>query len=131
MPNGYNGRTGMGLVMASKNMKAIVTRSKQKVQLANAAGLAAMNKTGAKSISENPDVDGLARHGTAGVVMFQNMIGTLPTRNYSEGQFEFAEAISGERMSETTPLAPITSLASTTPSMKRVLQSCTSTAWLR
>ncbi|MCX6034189.1 MAG: aldehyde ferredoxin oxidoreductase C-terminal domain-containing protein [Chloroflexi bacterium] len=39
--------------------------------------------------------------GTAGVVMFQNMIGTLPTRNYNEGQFEQAEAISGEKLAET------------------------------
>ena len=30
----------------------------------------------------------LGKHGTASVVMPQNMMGTLPTRNYNEGQFE-------------------------------------------
>ena len=39
--------------------------------------------------------------GTAGVVMFQNTLGTLPTRNYTAGQFEQAESISGEKIVET------------------------------
>jgi O-antigen ligase len=39
---------------------------------------------------------GLAADGTATVVMFQNTIGSLPTRNYSEGQYEHCEDISGE-----------------------------------
>jgi aldehyde:ferredoxin oxidoreductase len=43
----------------------------------------------------------LAKYGTASVVLPQNMMGTLPTFNYNEGQFEFAEAISGERMADT------------------------------
>jgi aldehyde:ferredoxin oxidoreductase len=46
-------------------------------------------------------VDGLKQHGTASVVMPQNAIGTLPTYNYNEGQFDRAEEISGERMTET------------------------------
>src|SRR5688500_19459972 len=44
---------------------------------------------------------GLAAEGTATVVLFQNTTGTLPTRNYSEGQFEHCEDISGVRMVET------------------------------
>ena len=101
MANRHNGRTGMGLVMASKNLKAIVVRGKQRVQLADSTGVAAINKTGPKLIPDNPDVDGLAKYGTASVVMFQNTIGSLPTRNCEEGQFEGAEPISGEVMTET------------------------------
>jgi aldehyde:ferredoxin oxidoreductase len=52
-------------------------------------------------LPDNPDMDGLAKHGTASVVMPQNMMGTLPAYNYNEGQFENCEDISGERMSET------------------------------
>jgi aldehyde:ferredoxin oxidoreductase len=99
--NRNNGRTGMGLVMASKNLKAIVVRGKQTVKLADRAAFMALSKSGPSMIPENPDVDGLGKHGTASVVMFQNAIGTLPTRNYNEGQFTGAEAISGEKMSET------------------------------
>ena len=37
---------------------------------------------------------------TAVVVLFNNTIGSLPTRNYTEGQFEGCEPISGEKMAE-------------------------------
>jgi aldehyde:ferredoxin oxidoreductase len=97
----HNGRTGMGLVMASKNLKAVAVRGTKKVELADAATLTELNRIGPKAIPENGDMDGLAKHGTAVVVLFNNTIGTLPTRNYNEGQFEGCEPISGEKMSET------------------------------
>lgn len=101
MSNRNNGRTGMGLVMASKNLKAVVVRGKKKPTLANSKALAALNKTGPKILPDNPDMPGLAEEGTATVVLFQNTIGSLPTRNYNEGQFEHCEDISGTRMKET------------------------------
>ena len=101
MCNRMNGRTGMGLVMASKNLKAIVVRGKAKPAVADQKAMAALNKTGPEGVKTNPDMDGLAKYGTAVVVMFNNMIGTLPTRNQSEGQFEMADPISGEKMAET------------------------------
>ena len=91
----------MGLVMASKNLKAIVVRGTRKMQLADQKSLTALNRTGPKLIPENGDMDGLAKFGTAVVVLFNNTIGTLPTRNYNEGQFEGCEPISGEKMAET------------------------------
>lgn len=101
MANRNNGRTGMGLVMASKNLKAIVVRGKTRPSIADTKALTALNKEGPKMLPNNGDVDALGTHGTASVVMPQNTFGTLPTRNYAEGQFEACEAISGERMSET------------------------------
>ncbi len=101
MANRNNGRTGMGLVMASKNLKAIVVRGKAKVQIADPKKLVELNRSGPKLLPENPDVDALFQHGTANVLMPQNTTGTLPTFNYNEGQFEFCEDISGERMTET------------------------------
>jgi aldehyde:ferredoxin oxidoreductase len=101
MSNRNNGRTGMGLVMASKNLRAIVVRGAVKPELAAPEKLTALNREGPKMMPDNPDVDGLGKLGTASVVMFQNMLGTLPTRNYNEGQFEYCEDLSGERMAET------------------------------
>lgn len=101
MSNRHNGRTGMGLVMASKNLKAVVARGTKRVQVANQQALTALNRIGPKAIPENGDMDGLAKFGTAVVVLFNNTIGTLPTRNYNEGQFEGCEPISGEKMAET------------------------------
>ncbi len=101
MSNRHNGRTGMGLVMASKNLKAVVVRGTRKVELADSKGLTALNRLGPKWMPENPDMDGLGKYGTASVVMPQNAFGTLPTHNYNESQFKGAEPISGEVMYET------------------------------
>jgi aldehyde:ferredoxin oxidoreductase len=101
MSNRHNGRTGMGLVMASKNLKAVVARGRQKVSVYDPKALTDLNKTGPKILPDNPDMPGLAAEGTATVVLFQNTIGSLPTRNYNEGQFESCEDISGARMVET------------------------------
>jgi aldehyde:ferredoxin oxidoreductase len=101
MSNRHNGRTGMGLVMASKNLKAVVVRGTRKPEIFDPKALIALNKTGPKLIPQNGDMDGLAKYGTASVVMFNNAIGTLPTNNYNEGQFENPEPISGEKMAET------------------------------
>lgn len=101
MSNRHNGRTGMGLVMASKNLKAVVVRGKRKMEIFDSKALTALNRIGPKAIPENGDMDGLAKFGTAVVVLFNNTIGTLPTRNYTEGQFESCEPLSGEKMAET------------------------------
>ena len=101
MSNRHNGRTGMGLVMASKNLKAVVARGRNRLNIANPQALTELNKTGPKILPDNPDMPGLAAEGTATVVIFQNTIGSLPTRNYTEGQFEHCEDISGARMVET------------------------------
>jgi aldehyde:ferredoxin oxidoreductase len=102
MSNRHNGRTGMGTVMASKNLKAIVVRGKNKPEIADPQALAALNRSGPKLIPENPDMESLAKYGTASVVNFQNTIGSLPTNNYNEGQFMDCDNISGETMYDTS-----------------------------
>jgi aldehyde:ferredoxin oxidoreductase len=101
MSNRHNGRTGMGLVMASKNLKAIVVRGHQKVSVAEPKALTAISRIGPKEVANNPDMDAIAKYGTASVVSPQNLNGTLPTRNYNEGQFEDFDPITGEKMAET------------------------------
>ena len=50
----------------------------------------------------NPDMDAIGKLGTASVVITTNThLGTFPTRNYSEAQFENAEDLSGETMADT------------------------------
>jgi len=102
MANRAAGRTGMGAVMGSKNLKAVVVRgSSKRLPIADSKALNVLAKMGASTVDTNPDVKGLREHGTAGVVSFQNAIGTLPTFNYNAGQFVDFEPISGEVMTET------------------------------
>ena len=102
MGNRANGRTGMGAVMGSKNLKAIVVRgTSRKVSLADGAGLNRLARWGAAEIPNNPDVAGLKQDGTAGVLDYQHYTGTLPTFNYDAGQFERFEALTGQTMTAT------------------------------
>jgi aldehyde:ferredoxin oxidoreductase len=102
MGNRANGRTGMGAVMGSKNLKAVVVRGKsKKLPWNDAAWLSATAKSGVAAIPDNGDVLGLQKFGTASVVSFQHFGGTLPTFNYNAGQFEQFEEITGEKMADT------------------------------
>ena len=102
MGNRANGRTGMGAVMGSKNLKAVVARGKnRKVPMADAAALGRLAKWGAAEIPNNGDVLGLRTHGTEGILESQHAAGGLPTFNYGAGQFDGYEAISGETMTAT------------------------------
>lgn len=102
MGNRANGRTGMGAVMGSKNLKAVVARGKnRKVPMADAAALGRLAKWGSAEIPNNADVLGLRTHGTEGVLEGQHAAGGLPTFNYGAGQFDGYEAISGEAMTAT------------------------------
>jgi aldehyde:ferredoxin oxidoreductase len=101
MCNRANGRTGMGAVMGSKNLRAVAVRGTQKLNAADPAAMTQLAKRGKENFDAIPDVRGLGLNGTADGVPFQNAAGTLPTRNWNEGQFEGFQAISGETMSAT------------------------------
>jgi len=102
MGNRANGRTGLGAVMGSKNLKAVVVRGTIKRRdWGDAKQVNQMARAGAAGIKTNGDVLGLQKYGTASIVSFQHVMGTLPTFNYTAGQFEHFEAISGETMADT------------------------------
>ena len=96
MCNRANGRTGMGAVMGSKNLKAIAVRGHKKVALHDAAGVISLARRGAEAVKER--LDGLSTYGTADIVESQDAMGGLPTRNWHSGVFAGARAISGETM---------------------------------
>ncbi|MBN1180370.1 MAG: aldehyde ferredoxin oxidoreductase family protein [Anaerolineae bacterium] len=100
MANRANGRTGMGTVMASKNLKAVAVRGHHRPELADPDGVKAVAKWGTDHFEES-DIYGMGMVGTAEVLLAQQESGGLPTRNWSSGSFEGAEAISGQHMAET------------------------------
>ena len=97
MSNRAWGRTGVGAVMGSKKLKAIVVRGSQKVIPGDKAAVAALSKKGAKAMPGS-DMESFGRYGTADTVMANHGGGGLPTRNWDGGVFEGAESISGERL---------------------------------
>jgi aldehyde:ferredoxin oxidoreductase len=101
MSNRAHGRTGMGAVMGSKNLKAVAVRGHRQIVLADKGAVTRLARQAAKSIPDFPDMKALQDYGTANVVMYQDTSGGLPTRNYTSGTFENAEALCGETMADT------------------------------
>lgn len=93
------GRTGLGAVMGSKNLKAVAARGKIQVPLADPEGLRALARWMRDHWPEKSQ--GMHDYGTSGGVMDLNEFGALPTRNFQDGRFEGAEKISGQTMAAT------------------------------
>ena len=100
MANRANGRTGMGAVMGSKNLKGIAVRGKARPPIADPEALREVGRTVSKELTDRGEYR-LAVHGTPGVVLVQQEVGGLPTRNWSSGVFEDYQEISGQVMSKT------------------------------
>ena len=93
-----NGRSGMGAVMGSKNLRAVAVRGKNKLDLFDKKKINEMVKWHNANYLEMHK--GRQDLGTAGGINFLNMSGILPTRNFSKGEFSEAGAITGEAMKE-------------------------------
>jgi aldehyde:ferredoxin oxidoreductase len=98
------GRSGVGAVMGSKNLKAIVVKaSRTQVDPHDVDALRAAAVDSIKKLRENGVTgQGLAAYGTAVLVNIINNIGALPTRNWQESYHPEADSYSGETMANTS-----------------------------
>ena len=97
--NRQAGRTGMGAVMGSKNLKALAFRGSQDVEVADPEGF--MKKAyDLIQVATGPATLKYRDLGTPVNTLVLNKLAALPTRNFQQGTFEEAEAISGEVMAE-------------------------------
>ncbi|HEY65700.1 MAG TPA: aldehyde ferredoxin oxidoreductase family protein [Caldilineae bacterium] len=89
-------RTGMGAVMASKNLKAIAVRGTRLFPVADMARFQELIEQLDERIYAHPEYEIRARLGTTKLIKALNSIGGLPTRHFQRGCFEEADAVSGE-----------------------------------
>jgi aldehyde:ferredoxin oxidoreductase len=96
------GRSGLGAVMGSKNLKAVVVRGTGTVEVAKPLEFMAACKDARTKIKANPVTGvGLPTYGSQVLVNILNQSGALPTRNWRDGGvFKDAEDISGEALTE-------------------------------
>ncbi len=94
-----NGRTGLGAVMGSKNLKAIAVRGNKRMEVADQESVKKWTKW-LRDTYEEPYFS-IGNLGTARVTVMLSEQGILPTFNFREGSFHGAEAISGETMFKT------------------------------
>jgi aldehyde:ferredoxin oxidoreductase len=90
-----NGRTGLGAVMGSKNLKAIAVRGRKRMEVADGEAVQRLSRH-LKDTYEEPYFS-IGNLGTSRVTSMFSEQGILPTLNFREGSFEGAEAISGEK----------------------------------
>lgn len=102
----FAGRTGIGAVMGSKNLRAIAVRGRRNPKVADAKRILEVVKWMKDNYNsiELPigrTLKGFHDTGTAGGLTALNAASGLPTRNFAEGSFENAEEISGETLRDT------------------------------
>jgi len=95
------GRSGVGAVMGSKNLKAVVVRGTVGVTVKDPMAMMKTSNSAKEILAENAVTgEGLPTHGTQVLMNVINEIGALPTRNGHDVQFEGAHNISAEAMAE-------------------------------
>ncbi len=95
------GRGGVGAVMGSKNLKAIVAKGTGEVGVHDQEHLKAAVERARRLIKKSAVTDkSLPMYGTPVLVSVANELGMLPTHNFQEGTFNDAEGVSGEKLLE-------------------------------
>ena len=100
------GRTGVGTVMGSKNLKAIVFKGNKKRPLFNEKQVRAFSKELAAESKNNPVVQAYKKMGTPMMVESVNKIKAFPTRYWSEGFFDKWKNISAEALHKQCSVQP-------------------------
>jgi aldehyde:ferredoxin oxidoreductase len=96
-----SGRSGVGAVMGSKNLKAVVVRGTQAVKIAHPKEMEEYCKNVSKTVGNVMKAGGAMRvYGTSYVPPITNEMGILPTRNFQTGQFEGINGITGDVINE-------------------------------
>jgi aldehyde:ferredoxin oxidoreductase len=104
-PSRHAGRGGLGAVMGSKGLKAVIIdpAGGANAPLKDVESFKEASKRFAKALQEHPvSGQGLPTYGTDILINIINEAGGLPTRNFSSGRFEKAENVSGETLNRIT-----------------------------
>ena len=97
------GRSGVGAVMGSKNLKAIAVRGHRGVAVHDPEAFMKANAGVMGKVVGNPDVIEFGRTGTNAMIDITQEFGSLPTRNNRDVQFEGTRHINVEAMHKVRP----------------------------
>jgi aldehyde:ferredoxin oxidoreductase len=94
------GRTGMGAIFGSKNLKAIAVRGANDLPVYDVELLRELSNQAFQTLKKNPYFEFWQRQGLMSVVDYLNEAGVLPTYNFRDGRFDRADSINGYVMEE-------------------------------
>lgn len=100
------GRCGVGTVMGSKRVKAIVFRGNRKRSLADEGAVSALGKKFGALSKDNPGVNAYKSMGTSQLVKVLNGANAFPTRYWSEGKYEKWEDICADALHSRCDVTP-------------------------
>jgi len=95
------GRTGMGAVMGSKNLKAIAVRGRNEIPVFNLVAYKILRSESNRRLKDDNEAKIIREVGTGGVANYAEYLGAMPVKYYSRGSFEKIDDVSGSKMAET------------------------------
>lgn len=95
------GRTGMGVVMGSKNLKAIAVYGKGRIPVADEARYQILRSEVNPTLRVDPVSRVLNELGTASVADYVDYLGSMPKRYFQSGVMEGVDRVSGSTIAET------------------------------
>jgi len=93
-----SGRTGMGAVMGSKNLKAVAVRGSKDLPIFDLPRLERASQISFQNLKENKNFTFWQEQGLMSVIDYVNEAGVMPTYNFREGVFEHAKRVNGYEM---------------------------------
>jgi aldehyde:ferredoxin oxidoreductase len=94
------GRTGVGAVMGSKNLKAIAVKGTGSIPVANLKEAYLKGKEAYQKVKAKPGFEGWTPEGTAGLTNWANEVGVFPTRNFQTSHAKHHKDINGQAILE-------------------------------
>jgi len=95
------GRTGMGAVMGSKNLKAIAVHGGNEIPLFNVSKYKALRSEANRKLRDDNEAKVIREIGTGGVANYAEYLGAMPVKYYTSGVFPAVDNVSGAMMTET------------------------------
>ncbi len=92
------GRTGMGCLFGSKNLKAVVIRGKGRIKVADSLKYAELCRKLEQDILTHPEYSQRNQMGSTMLMTALNNIGILPTNHFQKGVCDYVDQISGETL---------------------------------
>jgi aldehyde:ferredoxin oxidoreductase len=95
------GRTGMGAVMGSKNLKAIAVHGEKEIPVYDFPIYKSLRSESNRRLRDDNEAKVLREVGTGGAANYAEYLGAMPVKYYSRGSFPRVDDVSGAKMSET------------------------------
>lgn len=92
------GRTGMGAVMGSKNLKAVAVHGTRKFEVTEQ--YAVVRSEANRELRQDNEAKVMGEVGSAGAANYSEYLGAMPAKYYHQGSFEAVDNISGAKMTE-------------------------------